>query len=500
MSESGKEIMNPVVQVAQGQLSGRTEAGVSSFKGIPYAAAPFGENRFLAPQAPAAWNGVRPATEYGPTAPKPGFPSPIDRILSEVTIDGEDCLNLNVWTPDPNADRLPVLVWIHGGSFVNGSGAVPTYDGAAFARDGIVCVTLNYRLGVDGFLAVEGAPANRGLLDQVAALEWVAANIAAFGGDPARVTIAGESAGAMSVGTLLSMPRADGLFQRAILQSGGGHHVLSAGTAKKVAAALAADLGVEPSVQGLASIPVADLTAAQTALSNRIAAQPDPQLWGELVLDVMAFEPHVDGDVVPVRPIDAITAGSTTGLDVMVGSNTDEHALFLVPSGVLQHVGEDMLRTAVAGMGADVDRLVAAYRAGRSECTAGDVMMAAMTDWFFRIPSIRIAEARPEAATYVYEFAWPSPSYDGRLGACHAIEIPFVFDNLSEGTGGLLLGPNPPQVLADRMHRAWVDFVTAGDPGWDPYNPDRAVMTFGIESTMVKDPREEQRRVWSDIR
>ncbi|WP_032393150.1 carboxylesterase/lipase family protein [Rhodococcoides fascians] len=492
--------MNPVVEVAQGKLSGRTVAGVSAFKGIPYAAPPFGAHRFQAPQQPESWEGVRQAAEFGPTAPKPGFPSPIDQILSEVAIDGDDCLNLNVWTPDVEASGLPVLVWIHGGSFTNGSGAVPTYDGTAFARDGIVCVTINYRLGVDGFLAIDGAPANRGLLDQVAALEWVAANIAAFGGDPAQVTVAGESAGAMSVGTLLSMPRAKGLFSRAILQSGGGHHVLTEETAKKVTAALASDLGVEPTVDGFGSVPVADLTAAQTALSNRIAKQPDPRLWGELVLNVMAYEPHIDGDVVPARPIDAIAAGSTADVEIMVGSNSDEHALFFVPSGVFRHIDENLLRMAMAGMGADADRVLELYRADTPDATAGEVMMAAMTDWFFRIPVIRIAEARSGSATYMYEFAWPSPSYEGKLGACHAIEIPFVFDNLAEGTGGLLLGPNPPQKLADRTHRAWVDFVTAGDPGWAPYGSERTVMTFDEDSASVQDPRAAQRELWDKIR
>src|SRR5664279_2295201 len=254
--------MEPVVSVAQGQLRGRAEHGVLSFKAIPYAGAPFGASRFAAPVPADSWEGVRDATEFGPTVPKPPYPSPIDQLFPEPVIAGEQCLNLNVWTPGVEGAR-PVFVWIHGGAFVHGSGAVSAYDGAKFARDGIVCVTINYRLGVDGFLLIEGAPANRGLLDQVAALRWVRENIAAFGGDPDAVTIAGESAGAMSVMTLLSMPATAGLFRRAIAQSGAGHHVIVAATAAKLAAALARDLGVEPTVEGFAAVPIDDLVAGQ---------------------------------------------------------------------------------------------------------------------------------------------------------------------------------------------------------------------------------------------
>jgi para-nitrobenzyl esterase len=205
----------PTVQTSDGAVRGITRNGVHAFLGIPYAAPPFGPRRFAAPQQPERWDGVRSATEYGPTVPKPPYAPPYDVLLPEPQIPGEDCLNLNVWTPDPGASGLPVFVWIHGGAFVYGSGAVPVYDGTAFARDGVVCVTINYRLGVDGFLQfADDGPANRGLLDQVAALRWVQQNIAAFGGDPARVTIGGESAGAMSVASLLAMPSARGLSAR----------------------------------------------------------------------------------------------------------------------------------------------------------------------------------------------------------------------------------------------------------------------------------------------
>jgi len=232
------------VRTQQGVMRGRMVEGVATFKGIPYAAPPFGANRFQPPRPAERWDGVREALSYGPTVPKPPYFPPFDVLLPEPAISGEDCLNLNIWTPDVGRAGLPVMVWIHGGAFSNGSGAIPQYDGSRFARDGVVCVTINYRLGADGFLYLDDGIANLGLLDQIAALAWVQENIAAFGGDPNNVTIFGESAGAFSVSTLLSMPHARGLFHRVIAQSGAGHHVISSATAQRVYQYLAEKLGV----------------------------------------------------------------------------------------------------------------------------------------------------------------------------------------------------------------------------------------------------------------
>ena len=210
----------PVVRLADGAVRGKVSSGVAAFLGISYAAPPFGAYRMRPPQHVLPWQGERDATAFGPTVPKGDYPPQYARLFPEVVVPGDDCLNLNVWTPDINAAGLPVLVWIHGGSFMNGSGSVGAYDGTAFARDGVVCVSINYRLAAEGFLFLGEGTANLGLLDQLAALRWVQDNISAFGGDPARVTVAGESAGAMSVTTLLSMPLAEGLFAQAIAQSG----------------------------------------------------------------------------------------------------------------------------------------------------------------------------------------------------------------------------------------------------------------------------------------
>jgi para-nitrobenzyl esterase len=494
--------LDPVVTTGQGRLRGAEKNGVLSFKGIPYAAAPFGANRFAAPQPAPEWEGVRDALEYGPTCPKGPYPDFIAPLLVEPEIPGEDCLNLNVWTPALDGDPRPVLVWIHGGGFTNGSGAVSTYDGTRFARDGIVFVSINYRLGADGFLLLEDAPANRGLLDQIAALRWVRENIAAFGGDPQAVTIAGESAGAMSVTTLLSMPVAEGLFQRAIAQSGGGQHVTSPWAAANVTAALAEKLGVAATVEGLAGVPMDAFIAGQSAVAATVAGMPDPSKWGEISRNLMVFEPVVDGAILPAVPLDRLREGASAGVDVMTGSNSDEHALFLVPNGAAGFIDDGMLGLALGLVGADAEKVLPPYREANPGASAGELMIAAVGDWFFRIPAIRVAEARKAngADTFIYEFGWPSPAFEGRLGACHAIEIAFAFDNLDDPGCAEMNGPDAPQSLADEMHGAWVAFVKTGSPGWAPYGDARTTRMFNQQSTTVDDPAAAQRLVWEGVR
>lgn len=491
--------MEPLVALPQGAVLGTEKDGVASFKGIPYAAPPIREYRFTAPAPPPHWDWVRDATEFGPTAPKPPYPAALARLLSEPDRPGDDYLNLNVWTPDPDG-RAPVLVWIHGGAFVNGSGSVPGYDGSAFARDGIVCVTVNYRLGAEGFLLIDGAPANRGLLDQIAALEWVRDNIGCFGGDPDRVTVAGESAGAMSVTTLLSMPAAAGLFTRAVAQSGAGHHVMSADTAKQVTTALADLLEVPPTTAGFSSVAPADLVAAQLTLSARIAREPGS--WGDIGADSMPFEPCLDGEVLASRPIDALHAGAGSGVDVLIGTNSDEYTLFLMPTGVAAAIGEDALALTATALGLEPDAALRHYRADRPGSTPGEILAAVLRDRTFWIPAIRVAEARRThaAATHVYEFSWRSEQLDGTLGATHALEIGFVFDTLDRSGMTPLLGPHPPQELADEMHRAWVEFVRTGDPGWPPYGQSRTVRVFGDTTDRIDDPRPQLRALWQGVR
>jgi para-nitrobenzyl esterase len=493
----------PELRTTAGAVRGTVRDGVHAFLGIPYAAPPFGPRRFAAPQPVEPWDGVRDCTQFGPTVPKPPYSPPYDVLLPEVQIPGEDCLNLNVWTPDPGASGLPVFVWVHGGSFVNGSGSVPTYDGATFARDGVVCVTINYRLGVEGFLHFDDdGAANRGLQDQVAALRWVQENIAAFGGDPARVTVGGESAGGFSVGSLMAMPSASGLFAQVLLQSGAGHHALSRETALRVAGYVAERLGVAPTRQALAAVPLADLIAAQQAVAQEALAIPDPNRYGEVALNGMAFEPVVDGDVLPDLPIRRIAAGSARGVRVLTGANRDEQRLFLVPNGVIDMITDAMLAPGAAayGLGAAA---VEVYRAARPGGTAGELISDISTDWFFRIPSLRVAEAQAALGTpsWVYDFTWPSPQFGGRLGACHALELGFTWDTIGLEAHGALSGHGAPQSLADAMHGAWVRFITDGDPGWPAYDADRRpVQEFGEQVRVVEDPQGSTRAAWDGVR
>jgi len=488
------------VKTRKGDVRGSTVDRVQAFKGIPFAAPPFGANRFRPPQPVAPWSGVRDAFDYGPKSPQLPYPPPVDVLIPEFVGGGEDCLTLNIWSSELGSARQPVVVWIPGGVFAyHATGACPWYDGRAFARDGIVCVTINYRVGAEGFLALGGANANRGLLDQIAALEWVQENIAAFGGDPHNVTVFGESAGAISIGVLLSMPRARRLFRRAVLQSGAAHPVMSSATARLVCERLAVKLGVTPAVEAFANVPIDRVLQAQAELDADLAAIPDPRRWGEeVVLSHMLWLPVIDGDTIPGPPLDRIAAGCAAGIEVLAGTNTDEHRLFLGSTGALAQVTSDALAGTIAAYGMPVDATIAAYRATRPDASPGDLFAAVMSDWFWRIPAIRLAEAHAAGGskTYMYEFAWRSPQFNGMLGACHALEIAFVFDTLGHKTEPIL-GSSPPQELADTMHAAWVGFAKTGDCGWPAYDSRRrATMRFDRTSAVVDDPRSAERVLW----
>ena len=500
MSEMARQ---PVVRLKDGAVHGRAESGVYAFLGIPYAAPPFGENRMRPPQPVRPWESTRDATAFGPTVPKGDYPPQYRTLFPEVVISGDDCLNLNVWTPDPGAAGLPVLVWVHGGSFMNGSGSVGAYDGAAFARDGVVFVSINYRLAAEGFLFLGDGTANLGLLDQLAALHWVQRNIAAFGGDPARVTVAGQSAGAMSVTTLLSMPLAEGLFTRAIAQSGAGAHTLASHDARRVGGYLADALGVPPDRESIKAVPLEKLVRAASDLVASVQTSPDPARWGKLTLSLLPFAPVIDGQVVPAPPVEAMAAGRGSGVPLLIGSTLDEARLFLVAPGIIDFVDEPGLAAAAGAYGLDGNGL-AAYRANRPGGSPGDILAAVITDWFFRVPAIRVAEARGASAaarTWMYRFDWPEPQANHGLGACHAAEIPYVFGTSARADVRPLIGDSPSQAVADRAHRVWVDFITRGEPGWAPYGT--ASRTTGLlteKLSPVDDPAGDERALWEGIR
>lgn len=488
----------PVVETGQGAVAGTVKGGVLRFRGIPYAAAPVGAGRFRPPSPPAPWHGVREARTFGPRAMQ--NPSPLESMLgADATPMSEDCLTLNVWTPGIDG-RRPVMVWIHGGGFTGGSAATPWYDGTRFAEHGVVCVTLNYRLGVFGFWYLAdllgeafAGSGNAGILDQVAALQWVRDNIAAFGGDPANVTVFGESAGAMSVATLLGMPAARGLFHKAILQSGAAHHVFDASTASRNAAEILAAAGLAPGDAARAVDLAAEaLLGAQAAVGEQVAERG------------LLFGPVVDGTALPRPPLDAIAAGVSAEVPVVIGTTAEEWNLFALMDRRLADLDEDaIVRRVRRVVGDPASDVVAAYRAARPGVGPQELFCALMTDWVFRIPALRLAEAQTRAGgrAYVYLFTWRSRAFDGRLGSCHALDIPFVFDVLDKPAAAMFTGAGAPRQLAAAMHGAWVDFARDGDPGWPVYDlTTRPTRIFDEVCDLVEDPEGRERRAWEGLR
>ncbi len=385
---------------------------------------------------------------------------------------------------------------IHGGAFARGAHSIPTYDGWAFARDEVVLVGINYRLGVPGFAVLEGAPTNLGLRDQIAALEWIRANVANFGGDPDRITVFGESAGGISVATLMASPAARGLFHRAVVQSGSGAAVCSREDAALVAEQVAAALGVPATAEAFAALNPEAVVAAQSTVTLAFQADPDPRRWGQSVLTggmgIMCFMPVVDGEIVPDIPLARIAAGSAAGKPLLIGTTRDEFRLFLVPTGIAGGLTHDALPLLGAGYGWPAD-IVATYTANRPQASAGDIACAILTDAVFRAPSTRLAAAQHAAGgtVHFYEFGWATPV--GDLRACHALELMFVFDSIATG----MAIATAPQQLADEMHPAWVAFGRQGNPGWRPWTPqEQAVMTFDVPSTLVRAPRADELALW----
>ncbi|WP_328977319.1 carboxylesterase/lipase family protein [Streptomyces canus] len=491
----------PVVTTAQGAVRGlRQEDGTAAFLNIPYAAPPLGAGRFAPPEPHEPWGGVRDATVPGPNAPQS------ERKLGSIDMApyfgtgwsrGEDYLTVNVWTPAVAQSDLPVMVFVHGGGFVAGSTRSAMYDGSAFARDGVVLVTLNYRLGIAGFLDLPGAPANRGLLDVVAALRWVRENIAGFGGDPDNVTLFGQSAGATVVGGVLATAEATGLFRRAIVQSGSGLGAFSTEQAARVTAAAAAALSIEPHVDAFADISDERLVEAASQLAG-IDLQTETH--GDPLIGLSPFSLVLD-----TQPAASVAAGLAADVDLLVGTNTEEGNLYLVPVGKYATSTAADVDEAAARSHPDPARLVETYRKSRPEASYAELRSAIMADALFGAGSRALAgahAAHPESATYAYEFAWRSQALDGELGATHAVELPFVFDlaDRPELNGpGALLGPDkPPADLADRMHETWIRFAATGDPGWDPYDTERrATMHIDAEWTQIDDPRSRERQAWS---
>jgi para-nitrobenzyl esterase len=478
----------PVVSTPHGAVRGRYERGIAVFRGIPYAAPPFGPLRFRPPRPPEPWDGVRDAGAFGPTAPKPPYSEAFAQYLSDPVIPGDDCLNLNVWTPEPGPGaRLPVLVWLHGGALTRGSSAVPVYDGGAFARDGVVCVSVDYRLGVEGYGLFPDAPPNPGLRDQLAALRWVHENITAFGGDPGRITLCGQSAGAISTGVLLAAPQTRGLIRRAVLQSG-APEVCDRDKVRRMVRRMATRLKIPATAEAFAGVD-RDLLLRVQAEAGRLSS---PVLGGP------AFGIVVDGDLVPCHPLKALTEGTAArDVELLMGWTRDEYRLWLVPGGLLERIdrlGAVALAGAMARCHASHD-IPRGYRALHPDAGTAEIVGQMVTDHLLRVPLHRLADARP-GSSYVYEFAWPS-RLPG-LGACHALELGFVFGTGDTPESRKLAGEGAPQELGEAMHAAWVRFVTHGDPGWPAWDARHPVRIFDDgEPDTAYGPRDADIALWS---
>jgi para-nitrobenzyl esterase len=489
--------LNLEVITENGRIRGRERRGISLFAGIPYAAPPVGDLRFAPPQPAQDWDGTLDATKFGPAAPQ----LPGDGLTNAQPIQwDEDCLTLNVCTPLADDHKRPVMVWIHGGAFQNGTGAIPWYDGTRFSAEGdIVVVTINYRLGALGFARIGEAENSgiNGILDQLAALQWVHRNITYFGGDPDQVTIAGESAGAFSVATLMTMAPDGDLFQRAIAQSGAGHHVITTNEATQAAERLKNSLGAT-TLRELRELSAEEILAAQRKVEEQAT---EFMLAGQI-----PFYPSITkGGLLPNRPIDLFEIGVGAKIALLTGTNADETALWGT-----NNIPEEKLERWFQNYVADTTPMIEAVKKDRPQASPGEIAMALSTDHTFRIPAIRMAESREKhgGKTWMYEFDWKSKAFGGALGACHALEIPFAFGTLDAEGADLFLGTDKtPNALGDIMHHAWTAFIRTGTPtteaieDWPLYqSTTRNVLRFADTTGLVKDPWPESRKSWQGIR
>jgi len=481
-----------LTRLTTGDVRGEIVDGMCVFRGIPYARPPVGELRLAKPVPACPWDGVRDALEFGPPPPQsalmgtPGDPPGSDG----------NWLTLNIWSPDIATTGMPVMVWIHGGGYSYGWSGDPLFDGAALAADGVVVVTFNYRLHAEGFASFPGAPANRGLLDQIAALRWVQENIAAFGGDHDAVTVFGESAGAGSIASLLAMPAAEGLFHRAILQSVPGLFFTD-DLATDIGSTITDLLGVEHRTDAIRRLSPELLNEAADVVAAGIV---DERRWGIAAHVGSPFAPIVDGEILPTTPWQALASGAAANVDLVVGHTRDEYRLFMVLEDELGRISRDTSDAALTLLAPDAE----AFRAGYPDANPEALYELVHSDYLFRMPSLHLAQAH-RGNHYFYEIRWQAPGMGGDLlGACHGLGLPLTFGNFSAGAAALLIGPEPNIAtfeLSRAVRSAWTGFASMSDPGW-PRHDESTDLTWIIddEPRVAAYPEHESRRLWAGYR
>jgi len=514
--------MSSQVETSSGRLQGTEQAGIRIFRGVRYARAPIGAQRFLPPEACQPIAGVVDATKPGPAAPQ--YALPFFGMISAAGVPpGGDCLSLNIWTPGPGGARRPVLVWIHGGGFLVGAGSTPIYTGKDLARRGdLVVVTINYRLGALGFVHLGPLlggdfkhSSNLGVRDQIAALEWIRENIDRFGGDPDNVTVFGQSAGAMSIAALLGAPQARTLFHRAICQSGAADHILDEDRAADVARVFLDELGgAQHSPESLGARPLSEILQAQRATMRRLSD----------FRTMMVFLPCVDGEVIPEQPLEAVRRGGQPEIPLLVGATLDEWKLFRVVDPGLRGLREEalierfhaVLRGRFTSL-PDAATALGEFRLALEERGAGtspaEVWSAFQTTRVMHFPAVRLAEAQVEAggSVHTYLFTWRPPALGRVIGACHALDIPFIFGAVRHPLARPLTGLTASAArLSRKMQAAWIHFARGGHPGharlpdWAPYDVERrATMILGRNCSLEHAPLEAERSLfagWSGAR
>ena len=476
--------MSISVDTRSGPVRGAEADGVRSWLGIPYAAPPWGAFRFTGPQAVTPWAETREALEYGPPAP-PAIQLP-GSTMAPSDDEAPDCLTLNVWAPSEAGESLPVMVWLHGGAFLAGTGSDPAYAGTSLAKRGVIVVTVNYRLGLDGFGHIEGAPENRALLDQIAALKWVRDNIAGFGGDPGRVTLFGESAGAASALALLTMPLARGLFHRAILQSI-PQGIVTQDLALSVTRAVAAEAGVAAERDSLALRSPQELAAATRAVIGQARGRAE---WGRLGGSPTIFGLVVDGDTLPEDPWLALRHGVARDIPVIVGHNRDEYRIFLAGQQRLGRITEEEADAALRFLAPVGD--TKGYRALMPAADPNELLEKVSGDWLINAPTMQAAEAARDGGGSVFAYELCVDPVGG-MGSPHAIDLPFTFDTFGVGMGMLVPRPTEGEIeTGARLREAWTRFAAQGDPGWTPWGRDRAVQIWGGDNPVEPYPESDR--------